>query len=151
MQSRMQGGFYNKKREVFYENKIILRGYKDLTTDLWTLPIINKKIAKTTPELAMPRSQRAHMMLSHQLAIQPQPGPCLGCAQRTPIIKTARFSYAQTTKINNVKFANKSFCNPPIATILKAINAGFLDGASHLDAQTVRKTSYPALRQPRDI
>jgi hypothetical protein len=63
--------FDNKKRKVFYKNKIILRGYKDLTTNLWTLPIINKKIEKTTPESVMLRPQSAHMMLSHQLPIQP--------------------------------------------------------------------------------
>ncbi len=63
--------FDNKKCEVCYENKIILRGYKDLTTDLWTLPIINKEITKTTPERVMLRPQNAHMMLSHQLPIQP--------------------------------------------------------------------------------
>jgi len=40
--------FDNKKCEVFYKNKMILRGYKDLTTDLWTLPIINKEIAIQT-------------------------------------------------------------------------------------------------------
>ena len=45
--------FDNKKRKVFYKNKIILRGYKDLTTNLWTLPIINEEIAKTTPERIM--------------------------------------------------------------------------------------------------
>ena len=61
--------FDNKKCEVFYENKIILKGYKDLTTDLWNLPIINEEIAKTTPERVMLWPQSAHMMLSHQLPI----------------------------------------------------------------------------------
>ena len=148
--------FDNKKCEVFYKNNIILRGYKDPTTNLWTLPINNEEIAKTTPESVMLRPQSAHMMLSHQLPIQPRPGPCLGRAQRNPIVETAGFSYARTTKINNVKFAHQSLCNPPIALILKAINAGFLDGAPHLDVQTVRKylVSSPAtakghMKRPR--
>jgi hypothetical protein len=88
--------------------------------------------------------------------IQIQPGPCLGCSQCNPIIETAGFSYARTTKINNVKFAHQSFGNPPIASILKAINAGFLNGAPHLDATTVRKylVSSPAtakghMKRPR--
>jgi hypothetical protein len=68
--------FDNEKCKVFYENNIILRGYKDPTTNLWTLPINNEEIAKTTPELVMLRPQSAHMMLSHQLPIQPQPGSC---------------------------------------------------------------------------
>jgi hypothetical protein len=88
--------------------------------------------------------------------IQIRPGPSLGRTQRNPIIVTAGFSYAQTTKINNVKFAHQSFGNPPIASILKAINAGFLDGAPPLNAMTVQKylVSSPAtakghMKKPR--
>jgi len=94
----------------------------------------------------MLQPQSAHMMLSYnvKLPIQLRPGPCLGPAQRNAIVKTAGFSYARTTKINNVKFAHQSFCNPPIASILKAINAGFLEGALHLDAMTVQKYLIPS-------
>jgi hypothetical protein len=95
-------------------------------------------------------------MLSHQLPIQSRPVPCLGHAQRNPIVETAGFSYARTTKINNVKFAHQSFCNPPITLILKAINTGFLEGAPLLDALTVQKylVSSPAtakehMKRPR--
>ena len=38
-----------------------------------------------------------------------------------PIVKTAGFFYARTTKINNVKFAHQSVCNSPIALLMKAI------------------------------
>jgi hypothetical protein len=131
--------FDNEKCKVLYKNNIILRGYEDPTTDLWALPIINKEIAKTTPEPAMPWPQSAHMTLSHQLPTQPRPGPCLGRAQRNPIVETAGFSYARTTKTNNVKFTHQSLCNPPITSIIKAINAGFLDGAPHLNTRTVHK------------
>ena len=176
--------FDDEKCEVIYKNNIILRGYKDPTTDLWTLPIFDEaEVAKTTPESSLVRPQRAHMMLSHHVKhaeapikhamvseqpspwvhkscvpkpIQLRPGPCLGRTQRNPIVETAGFSYARTTKINNVKFAHQSFGNPPIASILKAINAGFLKGAPHLDAQTVRKylVSSPAtakghMKRPR--
>jgi len=84
--------FDNKKCKVFYENN--LRGYKDLTTNLWTLPIINKEIAKTILESVMLWPQSAHMMLSHnvKLPIQLRPGPCLGRPQRNPIVETAGFS-----------------------------------------------------------
>jgi hypothetical protein len=54
-------------------------------------------------------------------------------------VETAGFSYACTTKINNVKFAHQSFFNPPITSLLKAINADFLRGNPHLDAHTVCK------------
>jgi len=158
--------FDDEKYKVFYKNNIILRGYKDPTTDVWTLPIFNNEVAKTTPESILVRPQRAHMMLRHHVKhaeaptkhamvseqpslwvrkscdtkkIQIRPGPCLGCTQRNLIIETAGFSYARTTKVNNVKFAHQSFGNPPIASILKAINAGFLDRAPHLDAMTVQK------------
>jgi hypothetical protein len=42
--------FDSKKCKVFYKNKIILRGYKDPTTNLWTLSITHKEVAKTIPE-----------------------------------------------------------------------------------------------------
>ncbi len=42
--------FDDEKCEVFYRNNLILTGYKDPTTYLWTLPIFNDKVAKTTPE-----------------------------------------------------------------------------------------------------
>ena len=40
----------NEKCEVFYNNNIILRGFEDPTTNLWTLPITHGKVAKTTQE-----------------------------------------------------------------------------------------------------
>ncbi len=157
--------FDNEKCEVIYKNNTILRGYKDPTTNLWTLPIINEGIAKTTPKPVMPRPKSAHMMLSHQLPTPQRPGPCLGCAprnpivkivQRNPIVKIVRFSYVWTTKINNVKIAHQSLCNPPVTSIIKAINVGLLNGAPHLNAQTVRKylASSPAtakghMKRPR--
>ena len=49
------------------------------------------------------------------------------------------FSYARTTKINNVKFTHQSVCNPPISSLMKAINAGFMKGAPHLDTQMGQK------------
>jgi hypothetical protein len=40
--------FDDKKCEVIYKDTTILRGYKDPTTDLWTLPLTPDKMAKTT-------------------------------------------------------------------------------------------------------
>jgi len=175
--------FDNMKCEVFYENNFILRGYKDPTIDLWSLPIINDEVAKTTPESILVHPHSAHMMLSHHVehaeapnkhamvpeqpspwvrdgsatkTIQPQPSPCIDCAQCNPIIETAGFSYARTTKINNVKFAHESFSSPPITSLMKAINAAFLHGAPNLDARTVQKyllaspaTAKGHLKRPR--
>jgi hypothetical protein len=87
------------------------------------------------------------------VAALPRPGPCIG---RAPHQYVAGFSYARTTKIYAVKFAHQSLCNPPISSLLKAINAGFLTGAPNLDAHTVRKylmaspaTSKGHMKRPR--
>jgi hypothetical protein len=40
--------FDEEKCEVLHKDNIILLGYKDPTTDLWTLPLTPDKIAKTT-------------------------------------------------------------------------------------------------------
>ncbi len=60
-------------------------------------------------------------------------------APHNPVVETASFSYAHTNKTNNVKFAHQSLCNLPIASLIKATNAGFLKGAPHLDAHSVQK------------
>ena len=39
---------------------------------------------------------------------------------------------------------HQSLCNPPILLLLKAINAGFLKGAPHLTAKTVKKYLIPS-------
>jgi hypothetical protein len=51
---------------------------------------------------------------------------------------------------------HKSLCNPPISLLLKAINAGFLKGASHLTAKTLQNYLMPSpatlkghMKQPR--
>ena len=69
-------------------------------------------------------------------------GPCKSRASLPPlpsISEAAGLLYAHTTKSNAVKFAHQSLCNPPILSLLKAINAGFLKGAPNLDAHTVCK------------
>jgi hypothetical protein len=110
--------FKDKRCEFVYKNTIILHGYKDQTIDLWTLPLTLKKISKTTPV---------------EVTTSPNSAPC------KPIAETASFSYTRTNKINNIKFAHQSLCNPPISSLIKTINAGFLKGAPHLDTHSVQK------------
>jgi hypothetical protein len=126
--------FDNEKCEVIYKNTLILRGYKDPAMDLWTLPLTLDKIAKTTPV---------------EVTISPNSAPC------NPVVETASFSYTRTNKTNNVKFAHQSLCNPPIASLIKAINAAFLKGAPHLEVHLVQKylfaspaTSKGQMKQP---
>jgi hypothetical protein len=60
--------FDDKKCNVVFNGVVILRGYKDLSTDLWTLPIPTTKVC-TAPE---PR-------------VLSQPGPCNGRAPHLPM------------------------------------------------------------------
>jgi hypothetical protein len=147
-----QAVFNYAKFKVFYNNDIVLQGYKDPVTDVWTLPITHNNVAKTTLELPPACTQE----VCAAKRTQQQPGPCIGCSQCNPILETTGFLYTRTTKMNNVKFAHQSFCNPPIASLLKAINTGFLKNAPHLDAHRVCKSllASPAtakghLKQPR--
>ncbi len=41
--------FDNNKCDVYFKDKLILRGYKDPSTDLWTLPIVTPEKVWTTP------------------------------------------------------------------------------------------------------
>jgi hypothetical protein len=59
--------FDNKKCEVLYKDNIILRRYKDPTTNLWTLPLTTKEIAKTTPEEVSISPNSARMILIHHV------------------------------------------------------------------------------------
>jgi hypothetical protein len=56
----------------------------------------------------------------------------------------ALFLYHHTTKANAVKFMHQSLCNPPITSLLNTINAGFLQGAPHLNAKSVQKYLTPS-------
>ena len=64
----------------------------------------------------------------------------------TPLIhpKVANFSYHHTTKANAVKFMHQGLCNLLILSLIRAINAGFLQGAPHLTAATVQKYLMPS-------
>jgi hypothetical protein len=171
--------FDDKKCEVVYKDNIILRGYKDPTTDLWTLLLTPDKIAKTNLVEVLISPNSAHMMVSHHVehtkvpishevvleqpspsvmldshiikTTPPQPDPCKKRAPCNPTVETAGFSYAQTNKINNVKFAHQSLCNLPIAS---SSRQSMLD--SSRGPHTRMRTQYksiplPVLPPQRDI
>ncbi len=159
--------FDSENCKVFYTNKVTLRGYKEHTTNLWTLPIIQEEVAKTTPELFSLSPRSAHMMLSHHeehtkgpiyhamVPKQPppcvkqdgctkestlsQPGPCKGCALCNPFVQTAGFFYTHTTMTNNFNLDTKACATHPLHCYSLAINAGFLTGAPHLNSHRVQK------------
>jgi hypothetical protein len=109
--------FDNKKCDVIFNRKVILRGFKDPSTDLWTLPIPNGTVGTTPGEYLLP-----------------QPGPCEDSAPHHPTltpnyhpgINLATFTHLVRTQANAVKFAHQSLCNPKISTLLKATRKSFL-------------------------
>jgi hypothetical protein len=127
--------FDNEKCKIFYNEKVILTGLKDPSTDLWTLPIPNRRmwttlssVTKMVPNLS-------------------QPGPCLGRAphptEKTPDIHPGinimLFTHLVQMQANAVKFAHQSLCNPKISTQLKATQRGFLKGCPNLTKKLIVK------------
>ena len=107
--------FNDEKCEVFYNNDIILRGYKDPTTDLWTLPITHDEVAKTTQESLSECAQKDCATKRTQQRF----GPGLDCSQHNLVVESAGFSYVRTTKINNVKFPHQSSAICPLLLFSK--------------------------------
>jgi hypothetical protein len=97
--------FDNEKCDVVYKGRVILRGYKDPSTDLWSLPI-TKEGMRTTPS-------------QNDL---PQPCPGISRAPHPPlaIYEGALFLHSVRTRANNVKCVHQLLCNPKISTLLKA-------------------------------
>jgi hypothetical protein len=46
--------FDNEKCDVVYKGRVILRGYKDPSTDLWMLPITNEGMQSTQSQIDLP-------------------------------------------------------------------------------------------------
>ena len=108
--------FDKLKCDVMYKGEVILRGVKDPSTNLWTLPIPRKRVG-TTP---------GNTFLS-------QPGPSKGCAphlSKHPALVC--FAHSIRTQANAVKFAHQSLCNLTISTLLKATRRGFLKGCPNI-------------------
>jgi hypothetical protein len=114
--------FDNNKCEIMFNGKVILRGYKDLTSNLWTLPISNKVCTTPGP------------------TVLPWPQPGVNCAPHLPIkasdvhpgVTLATFTHSVRTQANAVNFAHQSLCNPKILMLLKAVCKGFLKGCPNL-------------------
>jgi hypothetical protein len=78
--------FDDKKCEVVYKEKVILRGFKDGSTDLWILPIPTKGM-QTTP---------GHVTKGAKY-ILPQSSPCEGHAPHPPakeVFNLATFTHS---------------------------------------------------------
>ncbi len=101
--------FDDAKCDVTYNGKVILRGFKDRYTDLWTLPI-------PTPTQIVGKGDATQMH---------------------PVTDVAMFMHSVCTRSNAVKFAHQSLCNPRISTLLKALRRGFLKGCPNMTESLV--------------
>ncbi len=133
--------FDHNKCDVSYNENVLLQGYKDESTDLWTLPIIGISTSRTA---------------------LPQSAPGVDCALHTlrpsiyPSINLANFTHSVKTRANGVKFAHQSLCNPKNLTLLKAVRKGFLKGCPNLSGKLILKYLNPSpatakghMKQPR--
>mgnify|MGYP006204437665 FL=1 len=155
--------FDDDKCDVFYQGKLILRGYKDPSTDLWTLPIVPTHAnVWTTPGtqeqgphvtkhaasvhkacVLLPKADDKNRNTCGPIAVDnlPRPGPCIG---RAPHQSIAGFTHSIKTRVNAVKFAHQSLCNPKISSLLKAIQKGFLDGCPNVNVKLILKYLNPS-------
>jgi len=103
---------------VIYKNKVILRGTKDPSTDLWTLPI------NAAEDMINKEDQVGTSHLIPQASKQPQ---------------IAAFTHSVQTRANAVEFARQSLCNPKISMLLKATRHGFLMGCPNINEKLILK------------
>ncbi len=120
--------FDDDKCNVIYDGKVILRGFKDAATDLWTLPL--KPGAKqTAQQRSAPACNRSPL------------GPI---ADIHPGVDIATFTHSVKTRANGVKFAHQSLGNPKISTLLKAVRRGFLKGCPNSTEKLILKYLNPS-------
>ena len=119
--------FTRKECIVQYNGKIILRGAKDPTTDLWTLPLGSQDMTSqfniSKLPLAAPVIANAHAHLALQIAF---------------------FAHTVRTKANSIRLSHQSLCSLPISSLLKAVKRGYLKGCSNLSAHGVIKYLNPS-------
>jgi hypothetical protein len=128
--------FDDEKCDVIFGGQVILRGFKDPSTDLWTIPI------KTSTMWASDGAQGIRCTTKGDAI---HPGVIL-----------AAFSHSVRTRGNGVKFAHQSLCNPKISTLLKAVRKGFLKGCPNMTEKLILKYLNPSpatakghLKRPR--
>jgi hypothetical protein len=158
--------FDNKKCVVRYNGKIILIGMKNLTTDLWALPIVGpaaKTSLNNTHEVQDPfvnlreefleATSKASSSKESTLAI-PVCASTQACEaggkamkslkKKPPPNKLGLFTHTVRTKANSIKFAHQSLCSSCISTLLKAIQHSFLKGCPNLTTKGVMQYLNPS-------
>jgi hypothetical protein len=135
--------FTDKMCFVMYGGKVILRGYKDPSTDLWILPITPDKVRQ---QGKLQTSTGSDYVAKATKATQSQAGSCMTHAMQiprpsdkiTPILpEMATFTHSVRTHANAVKFAHQLLCDPKILSLIKAMQRGFLKGCPNLNQELV--------------
>jgi hypothetical protein len=117
------------KCDVNYKENVILQGYKDESTDLWTLPINKTSTTQTT----LPQSASGDDCAPHTMQPAIHPG-----------ITLASFTHSVKMQANGVKFAHQSLCKPKFLTLLKAVHKSFLKGCPNLSKKLILKYLNPS-------
>jgi hypothetical protein len=112
--------FHKDRVDVWYKGKLILFGPRNMSTDLWTLPITRAKTCNMTIPLARPPPN----VPTH------------------PAI--ALFTHSIQTQMNAVRFAHQLLGNPRISTLLKAVRCGFLNGCPNISNKLILKYLNPS-------
>ena len=135
---------------VKYGGKVILRGYKDPSTDLWILPITPDKVRR---QGRLQTSLGSDYVTNATKSTQSQAGPCMAHALQYPmpsneiapiLPEMATFAHSVRTQANAVKFAHQLLCNPKISSLMKAMQQGFLKGCPNLNPELVVKYLKPS-------
>jgi hypothetical protein len=109
--------FSNNYCDVIFNGNVILRGHKDPSTDLCTLPINRCNTMQTT----LPQSAPGIDCAPHYMHPEIYPG-----------ITPASLTQSVPTRANGVKFAHQLLRNPKTSMLLKAMCKGFLRGCPNL-------------------
>jgi hypothetical protein len=162
----MHGEIRQQKMCCKINNKTILVGLKDPTTDLWNLLIVgpagktthvehegkqdpfvtlyeehleptNESNLSNTTMLTVPVCASAHACGSGGKATA-------SLKKNPPSNQVSFFTHTVRTKANSIKFAHQSLCSPRISTLLKAIRRGFLKGFPNLTAKCVSRYLNPS-------
>jgi hypothetical protein len=131
--------FDKNKCNVIYNGNVILRGYKDSSTNLWILPINGCNMRSALPQSAP--------VVDHAPHDRPDVHPG---------VTIAKFAHSVKTRANGVKFTHQLLCNPKISTLLKAVCKGFLKGSPNLSEKLILRYLSPSpatakghMKQPR--
>jgi len=119
---------------VTFNGNEILRGYKDATTDLWTLPLGGDQRTPTQHDFVMPLVACPKIATARTWSPPAADGPT----------HIATFAHTVRTKANSIKYAHQSLCSPRLLTLLKAIRRGFLKGCPNLTSTGVTKYLNPS-------